>query len=97
MDQPGQRQLCQRLRPGDIPDPQVDDQRRRDYDGHREGTGNFVAYGPDGKAIARNPGQTRLELLFDVDGTFLGVVRVIKESTGRTEDFCEAAVPVLIG
>jgi hypothetical protein len=62
-----------------------------------KGTGNFVAYGPDGKAIARNPGQTRLELLFDVDGTFLGVVRVIKESTGRTEDFCEAAVPVLIG
>jgi hypothetical protein len=61
------------------------------------GTGNFVAYGPDGKAIARNPGQVRVELLFDVDGEFLGVVRVVKESTGRSDDFCAAAVPVLIG
>jgi hypothetical protein len=61
------------------------------------GTGPFVAYGPDGKAIARNPGQIRVELLFDVDGTFLGVVRVVKESTGGSDDFCVAAVPVLIG
>jgi hypothetical protein len=68
-------------------------------------TGNFVAYGPDGKAIARNPGQVRVELLFDDAGTpddpsddvFLGVVRVVKESTGRSDDFCAAAVPVLIG
>ena len=61
------------------------------------GTGSFNAYGPDGKAIARNPGQIRVEFLFDVDGTFLGVVRVVKESTGRSDDFCAAAVPVLIG
>jgi hypothetical protein len=69
------------------------------------GTGNFVAYGPDGKAIARNPGQVRVELLFDDAGTpddpsddvFLGVVRVVKESTGRSDDFCAAAVPVLLG
>jgi hypothetical protein len=68
-------------------------------------TGNFVAYGPDGKAIARNPGQVRVELLFDDAGTpddpfddvFLGVVRVVKESTGRSDDFCAAAVPVLTG
>ena len=68
-------------------------------------TGNFVAYGPDGKAIARNPGQVRVEFLFDDAGTpddpsddvFLGVVRVVKESTGRSDDFCAAAVPVLIG
>jgi hypothetical protein len=68
-------------------------------------TGNFVAYGPDGKAIARNPGQVRVELLFDDAGTpddpsddaFLGVVRVVKESTGRSDDFCAAAIPVLIG
>jgi hypothetical protein len=68
-------------------------------------TGNFVAYGPDGKAIARNPGQVRVELLFDDAGTpddpsddvFLGVVSIVKESTGRSDDFCAAAVPVLTG
>lgn len=65
-------------------------------------TGNAVLYGANGKAIARNPGQTRFELLIDDAGTpddfsddvieFLGVV---KGSTGRTDDFCEAAVPAL--
>ena len=60
-------------------------------------TGSGNVYGPDGKAIARDPGQIRVEFLFDVDGTFLGVVRVVKESTGRSDDFCAAAVPVLIG
>lgn len=68
-------------------------------------TGNDVAYGPDGKAIARNPGQVRFELLVDHNGTpldptddeviaFLGFV---KDSTGRTDDFCAAAVPALTG
>jgi hypothetical protein len=66
-------------------------------------TGNAVLYGEDGKAIARNPGQIRLEILVDHGGTptdpfddeelaFLGVV---KDSTGRNDDFCEAAVPAL--
>ncbi len=66
-------------------------------------TGNAVVYGPDGKAIARNPGQVRFELLIDHGGTprdpsddevleFLGVV---KESTGRTDDFCTAVVPAI--
>jgi hypothetical protein len=66
-------------------------------------TGNAVVYGPNGKAIARNPGQVRYELLIDHGGTptdpsddeviaFLGFV---KESTGRTDDFCAAVVPVL--
>ena len=32
-------------------------------------TGNAVLYGPDGKAIARNPGQIRYELLIDHGGT----------------------------
>ena len=69
------------------------------------GTGNLVVYGPDGKAIARNPGQLRFEFLVDHGGTptdpsddeeleFLGIV---KGSTGRTDDFCAAAVPVLVG
>lgn len=66
-------------------------------------TGNAVLYGEDGKAIARNPGQTRFEILVDNAGTptdptddeFLEFLGVVKESTGRTDDFCEAAVPAL--
>jgi hypothetical protein len=66
-------------------------------------TGNAVLYGEDGKAIARDPGQIRVEILVDDGGTptdpsddeelaFLGVV---KDSTGRSDDFCEAAVSAL--
>ena len=65
-------------------------------------TGNAVLYGADGKAIARNPGQTRFEILIDDGGTPTDpsddeVIRqgVVKESTGRNDDFCEAAVPAL--
>jgi hypothetical protein len=66
-------------------------------------TGNAVLYGEDGKAIARDPGQIRFEILIDAAGTpsdpsddeFLAFLGVVKESTGRTDDFCEAAVPAL--
>jgi hypothetical protein len=66
-------------------------------------TGNAVVYGEDGKAIARNPGQTRFEILVDHGGTptdpsddeFLAFLGVVKESTGRTDDFCAAVVPAL--
>jgi hypothetical protein len=66
-------------------------------------TGNAVLYGEDGKAIARNPGQQRIEILLDHGGTptdpsddeFLEFLGVVKESTGRSDDFCEAAVPIL--
>ena len=66
-------------------------------------TGNAVAYGEDGKAIARNPGQTRSEILIDHGGTptdpsddeFLAFLGVVKESTGRTDDFCAAVVSAL--
>jgi hypothetical protein len=69
------------------------------------GTGNLVVYGPDGKAIARNPGQLRFEVLIDNGGTpsdpsddeFLEFLGVVKESTGRTDDFCAAVAPVLMG
>jgi hypothetical protein len=68
-------------------------------------TGNSVTYGPDGKAIARNPGQVRFELLIDHNGTptdpsddqILAFLGFVKESTGRTDDFCAAAVPALTG
>jgi hypothetical protein len=68
-------------------------------------TGNIAVYGPDGKALARNPGQVRFELLIDHGGTpsdpsddeFLEFLGVVKGSTGRTDDFCAAVVPVLVG
>ena len=66
-------------------------------------TGNAVLYGENGKAIARNPGQIRFEILIDHGGTptdptddeFLADLGVVKDSTGRSDDFCEAAVPAL--
>ena len=66
-------------------------------------TGNAVLYGSDGKAIARNPGQVRFEILVDDGGTpadpsddeILAGLGVVKDSTGRSDDFCEAAVPAL--
>jgi hypothetical protein len=68
-------------------------------------TGPAAVYGPDGKAIARNPGQVRFEVLVDHGGTptdpsddeFLEDLGPVKGSTGRTDDFCAAVVPVLAG
>ena len=66
-------------------------------------TGNAVLYGNDGKVIARNPGQQRVEILVDNNGTptdpsddtFLEFLGVVKESTGRNDDYCEVAIPLL--
>ena len=65
-------------------------------------TGNSVLYGPDGKAIARQPGQIRFELVIDDGGTSTDgsddevlSFEVVKGSTGRSDDFCEAAVAAL--
>ena len=66
-------------------------------------TGNAALYGADGKAIARNPGQVRFAFIVDHAGTptdpeddvFLEDLGLVKGSTGRTDDFCEAAVPAL--
>ena len=66
-------------------------------------TGNSVDYGPNGKAIARNPGQVRYEILIDDNGTptdpdddtFIADLGVVKGSTGRNDDFCGAVVPAL--
>jgi hypothetical protein len=68
------------------------------------GTGNFVAYDQSGKAIARNPGRIFFEVIVNHAGTpqdptddeFVDE-RIVKESTGRNDDFCEAVVPVLTG
>jgi hypothetical protein len=65
-------------------------------------TGNAVVYGENGKAIGRNPGQTRFELVVDHGGTPNDPAddeelsfRVVKDSTGRSDDFCEVVVPAL--
>lgn len=68
------------------------------------GAGNFVTYDQTGKAIARNPGRVFFEVVVDHAGTpqdptddeFLED-RLVRESTGLNDDFCEAAVPVLTG
>ena len=58
----------------------------------------------DGKAIGRNPGQVRFELLVDHGGTptdpfddeVIAELGVVKEETGRNDDFCAAVVPALM-
>ena len=68
-------------------------------------TGNLVTYDQSGKAIARNPGQVRFEVLIGDGGTpqdpsddeFLEFLGNVKGSTGRNDDFCAAAVPALTG
>jgi hypothetical protein len=57
-------------------------------------TGNSTLYGPDGKAIARGPGQVRFRIVFDkATGEELSF-ELIKGSTGRNDDFCEAELAV---
>lgn len=66
-------------------------------------TGPSSVYDESGKAIARNPGQFRYKILVDDGGTpsdpsddeFLKFLGVVKESTGRTDDFCAAVVPAI--
>jgi hypothetical protein len=65
-------------------------------------TGNAVIYNSDGKAIGRNPGQVRFELVVDHGGTPSDPAddteisfELVKESTGRSDDVCEVAVSAL--
>ena len=65
-------------------------------------TGNYTLFGADGHALARNPGQIRFELLIDHGGTpgdpsddVELSFTLVKESTGRSDDACAAAVPAL--
>ena len=66
-------------------------------------TGSLTLYDESGKAIARNPGQIRYEILVDHGGTpadpfddvFLADLGLVKGSTGRSDDFCTAAVRAL--
>lgn len=65
-------------------------------------TGNATVYDSRGKAIGRNPGQVRFEFVVDHNGTpdfppddILLSETLVKGSTGRSDDFCEVAVPAL--
>ena len=66
-------------------------------------TGNQALYDANGKQIAKNPGQLRFEIVVDHGGTPDDPsddteldFRIVKE-TGRTDGFCDAAVPALTG
>ena len=64
-------------------------------------TGFGTTYGPDGRVIARNPGQCRFRIVFDDNGTpaddsddtEISFDRV-KGSTGRTDDFCAVVAAI---
>ena len=66
-------------------------------------TGPSTLYGPDGMAIARNPGQVRFELVVDHAGTptdpsddvELSFTQ-IRESTGRSDNYCAAIVDAIL-
>lgn len=66
-------------------------------------TGPSTLYGPDGQAIARNPGQVRFEVVVDHAGTptdpsddvELSFTQ-IKGSTGRSDDFCAAVIDAIL-
>ena len=57
-------------------------------------TGNSTLYGPDGKAIARNPGQVRFHIVYNVVTDVEVSFEQTKESTGRSDDFCAVEVPL---
>lgn len=52
-------------------------------------TGNATLYGPGGKAIARDPGQIRFHLSIN-KRTGQQTFTLVRDSTGRTDDFCAA-------
>ena len=66
-------------------------------------TGPSSLYGPDGKAIARDPGQVRFEFVVDHGGTptdpsddvELSSTQ-IKGSTGRSDDYCQAIIDAIL-
>ena len=59
-------------------------------------TGNSTLYGPDGKAIARNPGQVRFHIVYNVVTNVEVSFEQTKESTGRSDDFCAVEVPLFL-
>ncbi|MGY1696092.1 MULTISPECIES: hypothetical protein [unclassified Geodermatophilus] len=67
-------------------------------------TGASTLYDAEGTPIARNPGQVRQTIRVDLNGTpddptddEITFIRVDKESTGRSDDYCTALLPLLGG
>jgi len=60
-------------------------------------TGNATLYGPDGDVIARDPGQSRFHIVYDVVNDVDLVFERVKGSTGRSDDFCAAEMPLFLG
>ena len=61
-----------------------------------------MVYDSDGRIIAKNTGQSRLESTVDLNGTpddfdddILIVEELVLGSTGTNDDFCDAAVSAL--
>jgi hypothetical protein len=67
-------------------------------------TGMAKVKDAQGRVIAANPGQVRYQVLIDHNGTpsdpfddtFVSDLGLVRESTGRNDDFCEKVVPVLM-
>ena len=66
------------------------------------GTGFAMMFGPDGRIIGKDTGQTRWESVIDLNGTpddfsddELISEEVLLGSTGTNDDFCEVAVGAL--
>ena len=68
------------------------------------GTGPSKVKDAQGRVVAANPGQIRFQILVDhggtpedpFDDTFLANLGLVKESTGRTDNFCEKVAPALL-
>jgi hypothetical protein len=65
-------------------------------------TGPSTVYGPDGKALARDPGQVRFLAVINTNGTpsdpsddFEVSSELLKGSTGRSDDYCAAIVAAI--
>lgn len=65
-------------------------------------TGFFMTYGPDGRIIGKDTGQSRLEAVIDENGTpenpdddTLVSEEPVRDSTGTNDDFCEVALSAL--
>ena len=73
--------------------PQAHRQRRRHHHDHRAADGwRAGRYGDDGKLIAKNSGQIRLEIVYDYVNDVEISNELIFGSTGTNDDFCEAVL-----
>ena len=66
-------------------------------------TGMAKVKDAQGRVISANPGQIRYQVLIDdngtpadpLDDTFIADLGLVRDSTGRNDDFCSRVVPAL--